>query len=286
MKNTLTAFFFLISSASFAQNFLSWQYNDRYFSFSAGTGSTTYLGELNSQNSINTDLSQFSLGIEARLLNHIGARLEAATFKFSGDDKNAADSSFQQQRNLSFESTNYHFQFHLVYYLKPYQGDYYKRSTFDPYLFSGVGYLNFKPTTELGGERFDLREAQTEGVSYKKWVTTIPVGIGGKFKVNEFLNVNVEVSYHFTFTDYLDDVSQSYATEFSSSTARLLSDRKDEIGVINQEFYDQIQPGARRGNPDDNDRFLQVSLKAEIFLPPNLFSRKNKKAILKKPSAY
>ena len=286
MKKTLTAFLLLLSSASFAQNFLSWQYNDRYFSFSVGTGTSTYFGELNSKNSINTDLSQFSLGLEARLLSRVGARLEATNFKILGDDKNAADSSFQQQRNLSFESRNYHFQFHLIYYIKPYQGDYYKRWAFDPYVFSGVGYLNFKPTAELGGERYDLREAQTEGISYKKWVTTIPVGIGGKFKVNEFLNVNVEVSYHFTFTDYLDDVSESYATEFSSSIAQLLSDRKDEIGVVNQTFYDQIQPGAPRGNPDDNDRFLQISIKAEIFLPPDLFSRKNKKAIIKKPSAY
>ncbi len=286
MRKTLTAFLLLFSSVALSQNFLSWKYNDRYFSFSVGTGASTYLGELNSENSISTDISQFSLGLEARLLNHIGARLEATSFKFSGDDKNAADSSFQQQRNLSFKSKNYHFQFHLIYFIKSYQGDYYKRWTFDPYVFSGIGYLNFKPTAELGGERFDLREAQTEGVNYKKWVTTIPIGIGGKFKVNEFLNVNVEVSYHFAFTDYLDDVSNSYATEFSSSTARLLSDRKDEIGVINQTFYDRIQPGATRGNPDDNDRFLQISLKAEVFLPPDLFSRKNKKAIIKKPSAY
>ena len=145
--------------------------------------------------------------------------------------------------------------------------------------------MRFNPTAELGGETYSLREARTEGVDYKKWVTTIPIGIGVKVKANEFLNINLEASYHFTFTDYLDDVANTYAREFANSTAQLLSDRKEEVGVVNPEFYDQIQPGAVRGNPDNNDSFLQISLKAEIFLPPGLFSRKSN-AIIKKPSAY
>ncbi|SNS83521.1 hypothetical protein SAMN05421640_1442 [Ekhidna lutea] len=285
MKNLLTAFLLLASTATQAQNFLSWQFSDRYFSFSLGTGTSTYFGELNANNTISDDPSQISLGIEARLLNRIGARIEGSYFTLKGNDANAPDSSFQRQRNLSFQSKNLHGQLHIIYYLKPYQGDYYKRWTFDPYLFGGVGYMRFEPTTELGSERYSLREAQTEGVEYKKWVTTIPAGVGGKFKINEFLNVNIEASYHFAFTDYLDDVSNTYATEFSSTTARLLSDRKDEIGVTNPDFYDQIQPGASRGNPNNNDSFLQLSVKAEIFLPSDLFTGKNK-AIIKKPSAY
>ncbi|WP_370087207.1 DUF6089 family protein [Ekhidna sp.] len=285
MRKLLTAFFLLICIAASSQNFLSWQFNDRYFSFSIGTGTSTYFGELNYNKSINDDLSQISAAIEARLLNRIGARIDASYFTLSGADRNAADSSFQRQRNLSFNSRNLHFQLHTIYYLKPYQGDYYKRWNFDPFLFSGVGYLKYNPTAELGGERYLLREARTEGVDYKKWVTTIPVGVGAKFKVNEFLNVNAEVSYHFTFTDYIDDVSNTYAMEFPNSTAELLSDRKDEVGVTNPEYYDQIQPGSPRGNPDNNDSFLQISIRAEIFLPPDLFSRKNK-AIIKKPSAY
>lgn len=286
MRNFLTIIFLFIGLVAHSQNFLSWQFNDRYFSLSLGTGASTYFGELNSKNSISNDISQINLGIEARLLNRIGARIDVSNFTLAGNDSNAADSSFQRQRNLSFSSRNLHFQFHTIYYLKPYQGDYYKRWAFDPFLFTGVGYLKFNPTADLGGETYSLREALTEGIEYKKWITTIPVGIGAKFKANEFLNVNLEVSYHFTFTDYLDDVSNSYATEFANATAELLSDRKEEVGVVNQTFYDQIVPGGARGNPDNNDSFLQISIKAEIFLPQNLFSRKNKKAIIKKPSAY
>lgn len=285
MKKTLATFFLLSSYWLSAQNFLSWQFNDRYFSLSVGTGTATYFGELNHPNSINNKLSLASLGMEARLLNRVGARLEASYLTFRGDDKNAPDSSFQRQRNLSFQSKNFHSQLHILFYLKSYKGDYYKRWAFDPYIFSGVGYLRYSPEAEFGGTKYALRKAQTEGVTYRKWVTTIPAGIGGKFKANEFLNIIFEVSYHFTFTDYLDDVSNTYASSFSNSISEFLSDRKNEIGVISPEYYDQIQPGARRGNPDDKDRLLQINLKAEIFLPPDLFSRKNK-AIIKKPSAY
>lgn len=270
---------------SFSQDFLSWQFNDRYFSFYVGTGSATYFGELNSNTEINARPSVLTTGLEARLLNHIGARFELSYLALSESDANAPDSSFQRQRNLSFESNNFQAQFAFTYYLKSYRGDYHKRWMFDPYLVGGVGYLNYHPATTFGGERFLLREAKTEGTSYSKWVLNVPLGVGAKFRINEFLNINAEVLYHITFTDYLDDVSGTYATEFSSSTAEFLSDRKDEAGVLNPTHYDLIGPGATRGNPDDNDSFLLVSIKAEIFIPPGLFSRRDK-AVLKKPSAY
>lgn len=285
MKKLLLLFFISISWTGFSQNFLSWQFNDRYFSFTVGTGSSTYFGELNANNSIHKSPSQFNVGLEARLLSRLGARLEAHYLTLDGADSNAPDSSFQQQRNLSFESRNFQVHLGMVYYIKPYRGDYYKRWIFDPYLVAGVGYMLYNPAARLGNERFLLRDATTEGVSYKKWVVTLPLGAGAKFKINEFLNINLEAVYHFAFTDYLDDVSGSYATEFASSTAELLSDRKDEIGVINSDFYDQIQPGSQRGNSNDNDRFLLINIKAEIFIPSDLFSRKSN-AIIKKPSAY
>lgn len=256
------------------QNFLSWKFNDRYFSLTAGTGSSTYFGELNSTNKIQDRFSQINAGIEVRLLNRLGARLEATYFTLSGSDSNAADSSFQKQRNLSFSSRNFQIQLNTIHYLKPYQGDYFRRWTFDPYIMTGVGYLFYNPTTELSGEKYILREAKTEGEKYKKWSLTVPVGIGAKFKINDFVNVNFEIAYNFTFTDYLDDVSKNFATEFSSSTAELLSNRKDEIGVINPEIYDAMVAGSRRGDSKERDNYLLISIKAEFFIPPSLFAKK------------
>ncbi len=285
MRSLLSTLLFLLGFFLNAQNFLSWRYNDRYFSVSVGTGSATYFGELNYNNSINDRLSLISMGIESRLLSRIGARVELNYLTLEGSDSDAPNDSFERQRNLSFESRN--FQAHLdgIFYIKPYRGDYHKRWIFDPYFVAGVGYLQYNPAATLGDQRFLLRDAQTEGIEYSNWAWTIPLGIGAKFRVNEFINVNFEVLYHIAFTDYIDDVSNTYATEITNSTAALLSDRKDEIGVINPTFYDQIQPGSKRGDSSNNDRFMLISVKAEVFIPPGLFSGKTK-AVVKKPSAY
>jgi hypothetical protein len=274
MKYILSILLITISFLLQGQNFLSWKFNDRYFSISAGTGSSTYFGELNYNNKINDGFSQLNAGIEARLLNRIGARVEATYFTLKGNDTNAPDSSFQKQRNLSFQSKNIQLQLNAIYYLKPYQGDYYRRWIFDPYLVSGVGYLHYSPTAELAGERYSLREAKTEGEEYKKWAITVPIGIGAKFRINEFANVNLEIAYNYALTDRLDDVSENFGTEFSSSTAELLSNRKDEIGVVNPDFYDQMIPGSRRGNSSNKDGYLLISIKAEFFIPPSLFAKK------------
>ena len=269
-------FLWFIPLLSISQDFLSRQFNDRYFSAYIGTGSSTYFGELNFNDKINARPSSFTLGVEARLLNHVGARLALNYLSLSGDDKNAPDNSFQRQRNLSFKSNNFQIQLTGVYYIKSYNGAYHSRRALDLYLVGGIGYLKYNPTAEFAGERFLLRKAQTEGFSYKKWTFTIPIGAGVKFRINEFLNVNVEMLYHKTFTDYLDDVSSIYGTDFLTSTAEFLSDRKNEIGVVNPDFYDQIVPGAKRGDPATKDAFLMVRFNLEMFLPPNLFKSAKK----------
>lgn len=285
MKLSLTILLFFTCLIGQAQDFLSWQFSDRYFSLTVGTGSSTYFGELNYNNSINDKISQFNVGLEARLLSRIAARVEMNYFTLKGSDANAADSTFQRQRNLSFESRNLQFHLAAIYYIKPYQGDYFRRWVFDPYVVGGVGYMNYNPAARLGGDRLKLREALTEGVTYEKWTMTIPFGVGAKFRVNEFMNVNLEFLYNITFTDYLDDVSKNYATEFPNSTAELLSDRKDEIPLVSADLYDQITPGARRGDPSNKDSFMLISVKFEIFIPPDIFKR-NDQPVLKKPSAY
>lgn len=274
MKRVLTTLLLFSAFLSSAQNFLGWKYNDRYFSASTGTGISSYFGELNESNSLHNRLSTINIGLEARLLSRLAARVEAHYMSIEGSDANAPDSSFQRQRNLSFRSRNIQLQLSGIYYLKKYSGDFYKRANVDPYITAGIGYMYYNPTADLGGQTYSLRELETEEFTYNKWVVTVPMGAGIKFKVNDFFNFNVEASYILAFSDYLDDVSTTYGSSFSSLTAELLSDRKDEIGVVNEEYYDQIQPGAKRGEAANNDSLLLLSFKAEFYLPHTLFSKK------------
>lgn len=272
MKYALPLLFLTLSSTLHAQNFLSWKYQDRYYSASLGVGSATYFGELNFSGKLNSSVTYLSAGLEARLYNHFGARLDIGFISLSGTDALAPSDSFQRQRNLSFESNNFHAYLAATYYIRPYRGDFHKRWKLDPYLVAGFGYLFYNPATVFDDQRYLLREAQTEGVSYRRWTPTIPFGVGIKCRLTEFINLNVEAIYNITFTDYLDDVSNTYGTSFDSSTAEFLSNRKEEVGVLNDTYY-QMQPGTMRGNPSDDDHFLVLSVKVEFFVPNGLFKR-------------
>ena len=286
MKHVIAGILFLAVFSLQAQNFFSWQYNDRYYSLIAGTGMTTYFGELNEDRTLRRKLSNLSLGVEARLLSRLGARAELIYYTLQEDDQNAADSTFERQRNLSFRSRNVEGSLQAIFYLKKYRGDYFRRWSFDPYMGIGIAATTFQPTAVLDSVRYNLREFETEGSSYGTIAFALPLTFGIKFRFNEFVNLNAEVSYRYTLTDYLDDVSTVFREDDGSVSARLSNRRTEteiegEPSVINQEFFDQMVPGARRGDPGTNDSYLFISFRVEIFLP-----RKNGGPVLSKPSAY
>lgn len=262
------------TSMALGQNFLSWQLNDRYFSAQAGFGFASYRGELKHNGSIQNEVSNLSLGLEARLLSKLSARLEVGRYSIRGHDKHAPDSSFSRQRNLSFHSANYEVSLQGIFYMKKYRGDYYKRHKIDPYLMAGIGTTFISPKARLGGTDYALYDIKTEDKDYSRFTMIVPVGAGLKWKVNPFINFTTEITYRFTLSDHLDDVSGSYPQSYPDLSTELLSNRKDEVGVINQEAYDQLVPGNPRGDAQDKDAYLFLNLKFEMFLPPGMFQGK------------
>ncbi len=254
------------------QNFLSWQLNDRYFTGQLGVGFASYRGELKHNGSIQNEISNLSLGVEARLLPKIGLRFELGRYSIRGNDRHAVDSSFALQRNLSFNSINYEASIQGIFFLKKYAKNYTKRPKCDPYLLLGVGATYISPTTTLGDETYNLYEMGTENEDYSRITLIIPAGAGLKWKVNPFINISSEITYRYTFSDHLDDVSGSYPNTYPDVTTELLSNRKDEIPLVNQNAYDQLVGGAPRGDASDKDGYLFLNFKLEWYLPPNLFS--------------
>lgn len=278
-----------------AQSFLGWQLHDRYFSIYAGTGWTGYVGDLTNGNPFSEGLSHVNFGVEARLLTRIGARVQFARYKLEGSDANAADSSFNRQRNLSFHSTNYEWQVQGVYYFLKYRGKYHKRRTYEPFFALGFGKTYYNPKadhTDINDvtTTYDLRAIGTETSSYGNSAWIIPANIGVKAALNEFLNLSLDMGYRFTFTGHLDDVYGNYAGPFDDgSIEATLSNRKDEVPLTNKEAYDAMVPGAKRGNGKYDGYFL-INVNIELYLPQDLFRSKNgkhrKQKILGKPSAY
>lgn len=294
-KTILLSLFSLITWVSQAQSFLGWQLHDRYFSIYAGTGWTGYMGDVTNGSPFSEGLSHMNFGIEARLLTRIGARVQFSRYKLEGTDENAADSSFNRQRNLSFHSTNYEWQVEGVYYFLKYRGKYHKRRTYEPYIAAGFGKTYYNPKADFTDindvtTTYDLREIGTETDSYGKSAWIIPVNLGVKAALNEFLNLSLDLGYRFTFSGHLDDVYGYYAGPFEDGSIEAsLSNRKNEVPEINKEAYDAMVPGAQRGN-GKNDGYFLINVNLELYLPQDLFRGKNgrqrKEKILGKPSAY
>jgi hypothetical protein len=256
-----------------AQDFLSWKYKDRYFSLSLGTGAATYFGDLSAFRP-NGNLSVANLGLEARLLTHFSARIEGSYYQISADDADAPEGSFEQQRNLKFASNNFEGNLQVLYYFKPYRGDYFDRWTWDPYVGIGLGITSYNPYTTLQGEQYFLRDIPTEpDKNYRDVALILPLTAGIKFKVNDFMNLNFELAYRFTNTDYLDDVATTFPLTYPNFTVEQLSNRKDEIPLVNTAAYDALQPGAKRGNDSKRDSYLLALLKVEFYLPNQLFGK-------------
>jgi len=264
--------FVLIAQFGLAQDFLSWQLNDRYFSAQVGLGFASYRGELKHNSSFQHQVSNLSLGVEARLWSRVAARVELGRYYIQGSDRHAADSSFARQRNLSFHSVNYEASIQGIFYMRKYAGAYYKRHRLDPYLMAGVGTTFISPQADLGGQSYDLYKLHTEDKTYSRWTMIIPVGAGLKWRLTPFMNFITEVTYRYTFSDHLDDVSGNYPNSYPNLLTQLLSNRKDEVGVINQSAYDRLVSGNPRGDNTNKDAYLFLNLKFEFFLPPNLFS--------------
>jgi len=273
MRITILTFFILLGFRSQSQNFLSWKYADRYFTLAVGTGSVTYFGDINSTYRISAKPQLVNVGVEARLLNHFSARIEGARYTMEGDDNWARPGSFEQQRNHSFLSKNWEGNFQVIYYLRPYAGDYFRRDRWEPYLGLGVGLTSYNPSKTLNGEKYYLRNLPTEpNKEYGITALIIPVTGGVKFKINDFTNLNLELGYRYTNTDYLDDVSGVYADLSDESlTLQDLANPKDLIPTVNVDAYNLLVPGAKRGNDSNRDAYLFIMIKAEIYLPNKIF---------------
>lgn len=293
MGKKILVFIFLtmLAGSTQAQSFLNWQLTDRYFSLYLGTGRTGYIGDLSNSKPLTGGLGHFNIGIEARLYTRVGARIQATFYKLEGSDVHAQDSSANRQRNLSFKSNNIEYVLQGVYYFHKYGGMYHKRRTYEPFIAAGVGYTTYNPQADLRGITYNLRDLRTEGELYGNKSLIIPVNLGVKAKLNEFMNLTLDLGYRFTFTDYLDDVSKTYGGPFADGTIEAsLSNRKDEIPVVNQEAYERFIPGAKRGDASKMDTYFFINFNIEIYLPSDLFKSKGgrvkKEKIIGKPSAY
>ena len=123
--------------------------------------------------------------------------------------------------------------------------------------FLGLGLLNFQVKGDYQGFYYDLKNLQTEGTDYSSITLFTPLGITIKKDVFKDFFIALELGYDKTFSDYLDDISGSYA-DYNS----VLID-KGEVAAyfsdpsrINSEF--DFQKSGNRGNSINSDNLFTV----------------------------
>jgi len=207
-------------------------------------GASYYNGDLNS--SVPFQMAQPAFGVAYRYI--VNPRW---AFKFNGyygtvegDDRNNPETSLRE-RNLHFRSMVLEFGGMMEFnFMRFVAGSEHNR--FTPFLFGGLSVFRFNPQASFRGEWYSLQPLGTEGqgttayperTAYSLTSVAIPFGLGVKFSLSQTTVVSFEWGMRKTFTDYLDDVSTTYADPYilwseNTQAAMLFGNRMDEGAYI------------------------------------------------------
>lgn len=194
-----------------------------------------------------------------------------------GNDSRNKDPELRA-RNLSFKSRVIELNLGCEYTILDMNSD--EGALISPYVFAGIGVFNFNPyAIDDGGNKVFLRPLCTEGQGlaeyplrkpYKLTQFEIPLAIGAKVDLGGYIGsldgwiFSYEFMYHHTFTDYLDDVSQSYVPLDLLSKAYGPKSAELSFREKNMPFVRRVDE--RRGNPNNRDLFFYNSFKMTKYL--------------------
>ena len=225
-------------------------------------GASHYLGELNNNSYDPNGLHPAAGGFVRYLPNpYIGFRFGVTTGTISGDDYYFPNATPEQlYRKLMFRSYILEAAFLVELNVIGYDVD---DQRFSPYLFAGIAGFNFNPRAERNAEWHDLQPLRTEGQGtsafpdrkpYSLYQAAVPFGMGFHFGLGAGLTLSLEAGMRYLFTDYLDDVSQTYVNANIhilevSDLAHQLSNRTDRFTGVEADLGNNDP----RGNPNNND---------------------------------
>lgn len=225
-------------------------------------GAGHYFGDLNTRAAINRPKIAGGVFFRKQMNNYISLKL-SANYAALGYSDVYAKNETQKRRNLSFNTNVWELAISGEFnFFKFYPGV--EGYNFTPYVSLGIGLFSYDPYAYLNGEKYQLRGLGTEGQGsalypgrkpYSSTAMCIPLAVGMKYAISPKINIFGEVGYRFTNTDYIDDVSLTYAPDAfdPTSVAYLLQDRSYETGPTPIGIK-----GRQRGNSSQNDGYAMV----------------------------
>ncbi|MFC4211455.1 DUF6089 family protein [Pedobacter lithocola] len=241
--------FVLFSKFGKAQSFpATWE-------IGVSAGGAGYIGDLNQNNLL--QISGFNGGffVKRNFNSYIGVRLNYTYGQIQANDANSSNQQFVD-RNLKFKTALNEGSAILDFNFFDYQINGGNRR-FTPYLFAGVGFVNFKPTAKYDGTTYRLDRYATEEREnpYPTTVLTIPYGAGLRYNYKDTWSIFTEIGYRTPLTDYIDDVSGVYPVNQA-----IVGNPPNQINLTDPSVRNIGFAGTQRGDFRKRDTYLFVSV--------------------------
>ncbi|MCC6600775.1 MAG: outer membrane beta-barrel protein [Crocinitomicaceae bacterium] len=283
MKKILPIVLLLISAGAFAQY---------QFDYGLKIGAANYLGDIGGKELTRRDfVPDMHLRSTRTALGGYGRYKFSKRFAIGANldwlqitDRDAMTTNpARRGRNMNFRNNMIELGVRGEFTLW-YDNDVGNRGYYNPdyklYAFAGVAGFRSNPQGRIYNEGelddptwYNLREWKTEGQEkpYSQFGVAIPAGIGMYFTFKKTWRIGWEVSWRTTFTDYLDDISTTYADpskfqdpkaeEFVNQSYQGLIDDINDANVDGQPLAVnnfRYNPGfeTKRGDPLHNDSYL------------------------------
>ena len=254
-------FIIFISSATQAQDGLE---------VGGWLGISNYFGDLNTNLRLNRVNPAGGVGFRYNFNERVDVKLSANYGTVEAYDSDSPN-IYERARNLHFKSQVADVGLQLEFNFLPYNHGS-KDENWTPYLFLGMGVSYFNPKAKMDGDWYELRQFGTEGQFKGEEYYTVAggwlYGAGFKIDLNYEWSLNIDISAHRLFSDYLDDVSSLYpdagnvedlrgefATRFIDRSAELYAKDPDFFTRNNIE-YPIGEEGRQRGNSGDKDTYV------------------------------
>jgi len=283
--------------------------------YGVSLGASNFLGDLGGRDAIGTnflkdwEVSMTRFAAQAYYSYYLN---QSTTIKsnmvfamVAGDDKLTRE-PFRSNRNLNFKSNIFEFNTSIQWlFLKERMGNKYglrnikhrkigvRSNAIGMYLTAGIGFFYFNPKGNYQGRWLELHALHTEGQGleggpkqYKRFNVAIPVGIGFRKSLNRQSGIYMEFTQHYTFTDYIDDVSGSYydnvtlSQNFGPVAAYMADPNLGNFVNNNGESYVTAN-GEQRGDNTDKDNFMMLTIGYYYKVRTSAYGYKNKRRRVK-----
>ena len=253
---------------------IGWGANAQIYNLGFGVkaGVTNFLGDIGGGDLargfvMNMEMkdTRWATGIFTRYRFHplFAGQVNLGYARIQGRDSNSENYA-RQARNLNFRNDIFDFNARIEYYPQVltvsdvgYRGVY--RLDYQTYFTVGVGGVINRPKADYMGDKnyVKLRPLMTEGVKYKPVALILPMGGGFFFTYKRYHRFGAELIWNWTFTDYLDDISDVYVDLSDPVAAQYANQYYSFTG---QPDAANFEPGSPRGDPTDRDNYLYFSV--------------------------